>query len=48
VLKNLSTKKIIKETKNEFTGKDKNLDQTNRKFLVEMIDDVLEFIKEAK
>jgi len=46
-LKNLSTKKIIKEIKDTHS-KDKNLDHTNRKFQVEMIDDVLEFIKEAK
>lgn len=52
MLKNLATKKIIKEIKPaeviSATGKAKQPDQTNRIFEVEMIYDVLEFIKEAK
>jgi hypothetical protein len=52
VLKNLATKKIIKEIKPaeimNSNGKAKPADLTNRIFEVEMIYDVLEFIKEAK
>lgn len=52
MLKNLATKKIIKEIKPaeviSANGKAKQPDQTNRIFEVEMIYDVLEFIKEAK
>lgn len=51
-MKNLATKKIIKEIKPaeviSSTGKPKQADLTNRIFEVEMIYDVLEFIKEAK
>jgi len=51
VLKNLAIKKIIKEINPEgvisANGKPKK-DETNRIFEVEMIYDVLEFIKEAK
>ena len=47
VLKNLATMKIIKELRDD-QARDKGADQTNRRFAVEMIEDVLDFIKEAK